>query len=80
MLASVQSADGHCARALMAPGGWHDTCPQLALLWLFWPIDYQLTTPAATSTATATARREAIYLHQRFSDHAPLPIDYGFKF
>ena len=26
----------------------------------------------------ATAKREAIYLDQRFSDHAPLTIDYDF--
>ena len=40
-----------------------------------WRIDYHLATPALA----ATARREAIYLTQRFSDHAPLTIDYGFK-
>jgi len=27
----------------------------------------------------ATAKREQIYLDQRFSDHAPLIIDYDFK-
>ncbi len=40
-----------------------------------WRIDYQLATPALA----ATARRESIYLAQRFSDHAPLLIDYDFK-
>ena len=40
-----------------------------------WRIDYQLATPALA----ATAKRESIYLAQRFSDHAPLIIDYGFK-
>jgi exodeoxyribonuclease III len=39
-----------------------------------WRIDYQLATPAIA----ATARREHIYLEQRFSDHAPLVIDYDF--
>jgi exodeoxyribonuclease-3 len=39
-----------------------------------WRIDYQLATPALA----ATARRETIYLAQRFSDHAPLIIDYDF--
>ncbi len=40
-----------------------------------WRIDYQLATPALA----ATAKRETIYLDQRFSDHAPLIIDYDFK-
>ncbi|MDO9091337.1 MAG: exodeoxyribonuclease III [Rubrivivax sp.] len=40
-----------------------------------WRIDYQLATP----TLAALARRESIYLDQRFSDHAPLTIDYDFK-
>jgi exodeoxyribonuclease-3 len=37
-------------------------------------MDYQLATPGIA----ATAQREQIYLAQRFSDHAPLIIDYGF--
>jgi len=40
-----------------------------------WRIDYQLATPGLA----ALARREQIYLAQRFSDHAPLIIDYDFK-
>jgi exodeoxyribonuclease-3 len=40
-----------------------------------WRLDYHLATPAIA----ATARREAIYLEQRFSDHAPLTIDYDFQ-
>ena len=40
-----------------------------------WRIDYHLATPALA----ATAKRESIYLAQRFSDHAPLIIDYSFK-
>jgi exodeoxyribonuclease-3 len=40
-----------------------------------WRIDYHLATPAIA----ATARREQIYLAERFSDHAPLIIDYGLK-
>ena len=39
-----------------------------------WRLDYHLATPAIA----ALARREAIYLDQRFSDHAPLTIDYDF--
>ncbi|MDP2006402.1 MAG: exodeoxyribonuclease III [Rubrivivax sp.] len=39
-----------------------------------WRIDYHLATPGLA----ALARREAIYLDQRFSDHAPLLIDYDF--
>ena len=39
-----------------------------------WRLDYHLATPGLA----ALARREAIYLDQRFSDHAPLTIDYDF--
>ncbi len=40
-----------------------------------WRLDYHL----ATASIAATAKREQIYLDQRFSDHAPLTIDYDFK-
>ncbi|MCW5633431.1 MAG: exodeoxyribonuclease III [Rubrivivax sp.] len=40
-----------------------------------WRLDYHLATPGVA----ATARREHIYLGERFSDHAPVIIDYGFK-
>ena len=40
-----------------------------------WRLDYQIATPGIA----ATAKRESIYLEQRFSDHAPLVIDYDFK-
>jgi exodeoxyribonuclease-3 len=40
-----------------------------------WRIDYHIATP----TIAATARREEIYLDERFSDHAPVVIDYDFK-
>jgi exodeoxyribonuclease III len=40
-----------------------------------WRIDYHLATPGIA----ALARRESIYLDERFSDHAPLTIDYDFK-
>jgi len=39
-----------------------------------WRLDYQLATPAIA----ATARSAAVYKEQRFSDHAPLTIDYDF--
>ena len=39
-----------------------------------WRLDYHLATPAIANHATA----EHIYLEQRFSDHAPLMIDYDF--
>ena len=39
-----------------------------------WRIDYHLATPGIA----ATARTEHIYLDKRFSDHAPLVIDYDF--
>ena len=72
MLASVQSAGGHSVRALMAPAWAGKTPgPQLALLWVFCRIDYLLATPGVT----ALARREHVYLEQRFSGHAPLTID-----
>ena len=37
-----------------------------------WRIDYQIATPGVA----AAAQRESIYLKKRFSDHAPLIIDY----
>jgi exodeoxyribonuclease III len=40
-----------------------------------WRIDYHIATPKLA----ATARRAAVYKAQRFSDHAPLTIDYDFK-
>jgi len=39
-----------------------------------WRLDYHLATPAVA----ALARKEHIFLTQRFSDHAPLIIDYDF--
>ena len=39
-----------------------------------WRIDYHLATPGIA----ALARTEHIYLERRFSDHAPLVIDYDF--
>ena len=39
-----------------------------------WRLDYHLATPGLA----ALARKEAIYLDQRFSDHAPLTVDYDF--
>ena len=40
-----------------------------------WRLDYHLATPGMA----ALARHEHIYLAQRFSDHAPLTIDYDFN-
>jgi len=40
-----------------------------------WRIDYQIATPGIA----ATARACAIYKNRRFSDHAPLVIDYDFE-
>jgi len=40
-----------------------------------WRIDYQIATPGVAQTS----RREAIYKRRRFSDHAPLTIDYDWK-
>ena len=33
----------------------------------------------ATPRVASTAQRESIYLAQRFSDHAPVIVDYDFK-
>jgi exodeoxyribonuclease-3 len=40
-----------------------------------WRLDYHLATPALAETA----RAEAIYKGEKFSDHAPISIDYDFK-
>ena len=40
-----------------------------------WRLDYHLATPGIA----ARARSEHIYLDQRFSDHAPVVIDYDFE-
>jgi exodeoxyribonuclease III len=40
-----------------------------------WRIDYHLATPGVAQLA----KREHIYLAERFSDHAPLVIDYDFN-
>jgi exodeoxyribonuclease III len=40
-----------------------------------WRLDYHLATPAVA----ATAKKAVIYLDERFSDHAPLSIDYTWK-
>jgi len=39
-----------------------------------WRLDYQIATPAVAGTATAAS----VYKDERFSDHAPLIIDYVF--
>jgi exodeoxyribonuclease III len=39
-----------------------------------WRIDYQIATPGIA----ATARAVSIYKNRRFSDHAPLTVDYDF--
>lgn len=40
-----------------------------------WRLDYHLATPATAEHA----RAEAVFKDQRFSDHAPITIDYAFK-
>ena len=40
-----------------------------------WRIDYQVATPGISAKATAAA----IYTNRRFSDHAPLVIDYDYE-
>jgi exodeoxyribonuclease-3 len=40
-----------------------------------WRLDYHLATPGIA----ARAKREQIYLERRFSDHAPVIVDYDFR-
>lgn len=40
-----------------------------------WRIDYQIATPAFAATSTEAT----IYKSERFSDHAPLTVDYGYR-
>ncbi len=40
-----------------------------------WRLDYHI----ATTAIAATAKREEIFLAQRFSDHAPVVMDYDWK-
>lgn len=40
-----------------------------------WRIDYHLATPGLA----ATAQRASIYKAQRFSDHAPLTLEYAYR-
>ncbi|HEY4080751.1 MAG TPA: exodeoxyribonuclease III [Burkholderiaceae bacterium] len=40
-----------------------------------WRLDYHFATPKLA----ALAKREAIYIEKKFSDHAPLTIDYDFS-
>ena len=42
-------------------------------LWGFCCTDYHLATPALA----AFAKRESIYKDQKFSDHAPITIEYA---
>ena len=47
---------------------------RLLEMWVFCRSDYHLATPFLA----ATARTAAVYKDAKFSDHAPLTIDYGF--
>ena len=78
---------------VLAEGGWHDVYrglfPQATdecYTWwsnrgeawaknVGWRLDYQLATPALA----ASARHASVYKAQRFSDHAPLTIDYDWR-
>ena len=40
-----------------------------------WRIDYQIATPMLAELA----KEVAVYKEQRFSDHAPLIVDYDFR-
>ena len=66
---------GHLGSEVRARRRPSDTRQIPELVWVFCASDYHLATPALA----ATAKAEKIYLAQRFSDHAPLIIDYGFE-
>ena len=71
--------------------GWHDTWRELypeapGYTWwsnrgqayakdVGWRIDYQM----ATSNLAAAARSASVYKDERFSDHAPLVVDYDYS-
>ena len=77
---------------LLNEGGWHDVYRELypqatddCYTWwsnrgqawaknVGWRLDYQLATPALAATAKAAS----VYKSERFSDHAPLTVDYGY--
>jgi exodeoxyribonuclease III len=40
-----------------------------------WRLDYHLATPAVA----LLARKESIYKQEKFSDHAPITVEYGMK-
>ncbi|MBQ0934067.1 hypothetical protein KAK11_01920 [Ideonella paludis] len=44
-------------------------------MWVFWDSLYHVATPSLATTAHAAA----IYKTQKFSDHAPLSVDYDFS-
>jgi exodeoxyribonuclease-3 len=44
-------------------------------VWVFCASDYQLATPGLA----ALAKDVSVYKAARFSDHAPLTVDYDFK-
>jgi len=78
---------------LLNEGGWVDVYRQLhpdeteaAYTWwsnrgqayaknVGWRIDYHLATPGLAETA----RTASVFKDQRFSDHSPLTVEYGFK-
>lgn len=78
---------------LLEQGGWHDAYRQLhpastdeCYTWwsnrgqararnIGWRLDYQL----ATSALAETVSSASVYKEQRFSDHAPLTIDYDYQ-
>lgn len=53
---------------------WWSNWPRSFALNLGWRIDYQL----ATASLAPTVRSATIYKEERFSDHAPLTIEYDF--
>ena len=56
-------------RRIPSPAGFDE-------MWVFCRIDSHLATPALAERA----RNEAIYKGEKFSDHAPITIDYDWAF
>lgn len=73
----TRSVDALCRPYWRIVSGTDAAAPQPAAkrMWVFCRTDYHL----ATRALAETAQRAAVFKEQRFSDHAPLIIDYNFR-
>ena len=75
---STSSASSTCSAASIARPDQYTWWSNRGQAWaknVGWRIDYQIATPGIA----ATARAASIYKNRRFSDHAPLIIDYDYE-